>query len=178
MKESGCQQLNLALESGNETVLRAMRKELKLEHAANVVRWGKKHGIKMLAFLMVGYPGETDETWAQTLVTLRKLKKLGLQQVARFIVNAHPGTPLYSAAKEKGWLRNVDEAVYNCSIVQLETDDFDEAKVRGWYASVEDVMNPVRVRTKRALQTFLPAAAYAGVRAAVQKVRLARQAVG
>jgi magnesium-protoporphyrin IX monomethyl ester (oxidative) cyclase len=173
MKKSGCEQLNLALESGNPTVLKAMDKQLDLNHAANVVRWCKKHHVNMLAFLIVGYPGETDKTWAETLTTLRKLKKLGLRQVAPFIVNAHPGTPLYEDAVKNGWLRNAAEAVYNGNLIQIETEDFNEAKVRQWYASVEEVMHPYKFVIKRTLKFLLSQSIYDGLIDVIRQLRFA-----
>ena len=177
MKESGCQQLNLALESGNETVLKAMKKPMDLEHAEKVVGWCAKHNVETLSFLMVGYPGETDETWAQTLSTLRRLRKLGLGKVAPFIVNAHPGTPLYSEAVENGWLINSEESVMNGGLIQLRTEDFDEVKVSRWMESIEEVMHPYKWLAKKSLRKLMPGAGYRNLVTLIRKTRTARQAV-
>lgn len=174
MKKSGCEQLNLALESGNQTVLQAMNKVLDLNHAANVVRWCKKYRINMLAFLIVGYPGETDTTWAETLTRLKILKKLGLRRVSPFIINAHPGTPLYEDAVKNGWLRNADKAIYNAGLIQIVTNGFDEAKVRQWYASVEEVMHPYKFTIKRALKHLFPASLYDNLIGAIRQLRHGR----
>lgn len=174
MKQSGCEQLNLALESGNATVLKAMDKRLDLNHAANVVRWCKKHGVNMLAFLIVGYPGETDQTWAETLATLKKFKKLGLRKVAPFTVCAHPSTPLYEEAFKNGWLRNTDATVYNAELIQIETEDFNEAKVREWTASIEAIMHPYRLFMKRILKFLLPQSGYRELLGLIRVLKRAR----
>lgn len=157
IKQSGCQQLNLALESGNATVLKAMKKKLDLENAARVVGWCKKHGIEMLAFLIIGYPGETDKTWQETMATLRRLRRLGLRRVAPFILNAHEGTPLHRNAKANGWLRTDKEATSDGELaVEVTTPDFDEEKVRRWHAEAAGVMHPYRYTAKRLLDATLP----------------------
>jgi magnesium-protoporphyrin IX monomethyl ester (oxidative) cyclase len=171
MKESGCQQLNLALESGNDTVLKAMKKPMNLEHAAKVVGWCKKHDVNMLTFLMIGYPGETDQTWAQTLETLRRLRRLGLRKVASFVTNAHPGTPLYREAKENGWLREDGDLVHNNGSLQIVTPDFDEKKVALWSSQVDEVMRPYAFRAKKLLRDTFPEPVYQQALTAARRVK-------
>lgn len=156
MKKSGCEQLNVALESGNSTVLKAMNKKVDLKMAAEVVKYCRKYKINILAFLMVGYPGETKKTFQETLAFLKRLRSMGLKKIAPFIVNPHRGTLLYEDCKQKGYLRNSEDAVFNSDVVCIETEDFDAQDVREWVHMVSGVMYPYRWRIKRLLRGILP----------------------
>ena len=156
MKESGCEQLNLALESGNSTVLKAMNKRVDLKKAEEVVKYCRKYKVNILAFLMIGYPGETKETFQETLSFLKRLRSIGLKKIAPFIVNPHRGTLLYEDCKQKGYLRNIEDAVFNSDVVCIETEGFNAQDVREWLSMVSRVMYPYRWRVKRLLRGILP----------------------
>ena len=161
MKESGCEQLNIALESGNKKVIKAMNKPMNLEKAEEVVRLCVKYRVNVLAFLIVGYPGETKETFKETLKVLKKLRGFGLKRIAPFIINAHRGTVLFEKCKEKGYLRNIEEGAYSQSdMVCIETEDFKESDVWEWMDQVVRIQNPVRWMTKRILKKLLPQSFY------------------
>ena len=60
MKESGCQELVVATESGDqETLDNIVKKSLKLEDIINVAKWCKKLKIKLRSYFIIGFPGET-----------------------------------------------------------------------------------------------------------------------
>jgi magnesium-protoporphyrin IX monomethyl ester (oxidative) cyclase len=170
MKESGCERLNLALESGNEPVLRAMNKKVDLRRAENVVKWCARYKIDMVAFLMVGYPGETGNTFQETLHFLKSLRSLGLTRIAPFIVNPHMGTPLYEDCRRKGYLRNVEDLPFS-SDVCIETEDFTSRDVREWVLAATEVMHPYRSRATRVLTRILPRKNFDGVRTVYRGLR-------
>lgn len=171
MKESGCEQLNLALESGNSTVLKAMNKKVDLKKAEEVVTYCRKYKINIVAFLMVGYPGETKETFQETLSFLKRLRSMGLKKIAPFIVNPHRGTRLYEDCKQKGYLRNIEDAVFNSDVVCIETEDFDAQDVREWVNMVSKVMFPYRWRVKHLLRGILPQETFNKLAACYHRLR-------
>jgi anaerobic magnesium-protoporphyrin IX monomethyl ester cyclase len=59
MKESGCRRVYLGLETGNQDTLKLMKKRATLEEGRNAVHLFHNSGIKVAAFFIVGYPGET-----------------------------------------------------------------------------------------------------------------------
>ncbi|MBI4698941.1 MAG: B12-binding domain-containing radical SAM protein [Nitrospirae bacterium] len=155
MKISGCKQLNLALESGNERVLTAMNKQVSLDKAREVVRMCRKYKICTVAFLMIGYPGETEKSFNETIRFLRELNSLGLREIAPFIVNPHKGTPLYEYCNGKGYLKNIEDAFFNSDIVCIETEDFNESAVRQWMEMAIKIFHPYRWHIKNVLKKIL-----------------------
>lgn len=159
MKMSGCIQANLAVESGNEKVLGLMDKKLSLEKVEEVVEVCNKLGIATLAFFLVGYPGETRESFAQTAKYIKRLKNKGLKKVGAMIVNAYPGTKLHSYCKQKGYLvDDVDEHIFfvDSDYVSIVTEDFDKDLVIYWRDFLQNIFTPFRRRVKQLIKIILP----------------------
>jgi anaerobic magnesium-protoporphyrin IX monomethyl ester cyclase len=104
IKKSGCIQLNLAIEHGSKSVLRAMNKQISLEKVKEVVNICAKLGIRTIGFCIVGHPGENWETFLESAKFYASLKQMGLTHIVPFIVNAYPSTSLYKEAKLNNWL--------------------------------------------------------------------------
>ncbi len=102
MREAGCKEMSLGIESGNEAILSKIDKSLKLSEAEQVIKMVKKARIKTHASYIIGYLDETEETIKDTI---RFSHKLNTDIAAFFIASPLPGTPFYNEAKKKGYLR-------------------------------------------------------------------------
>jgi radical SAM superfamily enzyme YgiQ (UPF0313 family) len=67
MKESGCEGVFLGIESGSTKVLERMNKALRPTHVRKMVPLLREAGILTYASLIVGFPGETEETFEETM---------------------------------------------------------------------------------------------------------------
>jgi anaerobic magnesium-protoporphyrin IX monomethyl ester cyclase len=67
MRESGCTFINMGIESGSRRILRNMDKGLDPDQAFQAVQLLKEHGIYSLGGFIIGYPGETRETFFETI---------------------------------------------------------------------------------------------------------------
>lgn len=67
MKSSGCEFLDLGLESGSQTILNNMDKRLRVEQSRDAVKMLNDHGIYSRGSFIIGYPGETFETFSETV---------------------------------------------------------------------------------------------------------------
>jgi magnesium-protoporphyrin IX monomethyl ester (oxidative) cyclase len=159
MKDSGCQQVALAVESGSQEVLGLMQKKLSLEKVEEVVQSCSELKISTLAFFLVGYPGETDETFAATVKYIKKLKKLGLRGIGAMIVNAYPGTKLYDYCNSNGYLTcGIKEHIFNdADYVSVVTPDFDSRQVIYWRDLLQGLFHPLRWKIKEFGRIFFPA---------------------
>jgi anaerobic magnesium-protoporphyrin IX monomethyl ester cyclase len=97
MKESGCRRVYLGLESGSQTTLDLMNKQLTVEQGVDTVELYRTAGIEVAAFFIVGYPGETpasiEETFAFAL-------KLPLDEISFNVPLPLPGSRLFERV---GW---------------------------------------------------------------------------
>ena len=128
MKASGCYELTLAFESGDQHVLRnIVGKPLDLDRAAYLTRVIKKMGFATHAFFISGFPGETLD---QVKNTFDYAKKVDVDSAYFFLANPLPGTELYETASRKGYLRpefkftNIDY-----SIPYLETPEWSAEEI-------------------------------------------------
>lgn len=64
--ETGCYEIAFGHESGSQKILDNITKRTLVEQNYRSVEYAKKHGIKVKSFLMLGLPGEDDETVAAT----------------------------------------------------------------------------------------------------------------
>jgi radical SAM superfamily enzyme YgiQ (UPF0313 family) len=102
MRESGCYELTLAVESGDPDVLRnIVGKPLHLEEARHAARRIRAHGIATSGFFIIGFPGETLQ---QIRNTLRFAEELALDRTYIFFYTPLPGTPLAEEALRGGWV--------------------------------------------------------------------------
>jgi radical SAM PhpK family P-methyltransferase len=67
MREAGCEGVFLGLESANETVLRNMDKGAHKKDFRRTMPWFKRAGIRQMVSVQVGFPGETYDTFRETM---------------------------------------------------------------------------------------------------------------
>ena len=74
MKQSGCVQITLAIESGNQRVLdEVIKKKTKLPYILEIVKHCKELKIPANAFYVIGFPGETISEMKDTTNLALKL---------------------------------------------------------------------------------------------------------
>jgi magnesium-protoporphyrin IX monomethyl ester (oxidative) cyclase len=103
MKESGCYKLYVAVESGDENILRdVIRKPLDLKKIKPLVHSMHALGIEVESFFVVGMPGETEESLQRTF---RFARDLDAEATHYFFANPMPGTELWEICKKNRYFR-------------------------------------------------------------------------
>jgi len=74
MKEAGCYLVMYGMESGNQKILNAINKGFTIEQIVSAFQITRKIGLKTTVCVMVGLPGETEETVKDTFSLLKKIK--------------------------------------------------------------------------------------------------------
>lgn len=90
--EKVCKLIHLPLQSGNTKVLKEMNRKYTKEQYLELVEKMKKNipNLTLSTDIIVGFPGETDEEFEDTLDVVRKVK---FEQVYMFIYSRRVGTP-------------------------------------------------------------------------------------
>lgn len=102
MKESGCYQLSLAIESGNKENLKRLKKPTKiLDKVSPVVKKAKSLDFQVGAMFVIGSPGET---WEQIRESIKLGEDLDLDYCSFNIASPLPKTELYEIAKRERML--------------------------------------------------------------------------
>ena len=99
MKRAGCIGVFFGIESGNDSVLSMMKKRITTTQAQRAVYAARAAGLKVGAFFIVGYPGESNKT---VLDTVRFASGLPLDYLSFTLPYPIPGTPLYERVKDNG----------------------------------------------------------------------------
>jgi len=66
MREAGCDTVSFGIESGNAEMLKRVKKGITMEQAVKAVQACKESGVYAFASFMIGLPGESPETIADT----------------------------------------------------------------------------------------------------------------
>jgi len=96
MRKSGCWLISYGVESADPNILKNIKKGYTIEQVQNAFSLTKKAGIRTVAYLMVGLPGETKETINKTIDFSLKLDP---DFVSWGITALYPGSSLYESAK-------------------------------------------------------------------------------
>lgn len=118
MKKAGCQLIGFGVESGSQKLLNAMRKGTTVEQNEKAIKMCKQVGVPVAASFMIGYPGETPETFNQTFAFIHKVKP---DIVYLCVATPFPGTDFYNLVKEKGWKLSQEWVKYDVVTPVFET---------------------------------------------------------
>lgn len=90
-----CSHLHLPLQSGSDRVLQRMHRHYRLEAFKDLIAGLREKipGLALTTDLIVGFPGETEELFLETLETLRELRFSGIHV---FPYSQRTGTPAAS----------------------------------------------------------------------------------
>lgn len=101
MKGAGVKSVVYGIESGSQKILDLMNKRTKAEINYKAISLTKKVGLQCYVDMIIGYPGETLETIAETKKLLLITKPTG---VNLSIICPFPNTRIYDQAKEQGMM--------------------------------------------------------------------------
>jgi anaerobic magnesium-protoporphyrin IX monomethyl ester cyclase len=110
MAEAGCRSIQLGIESGNDEILRQIRKGFTIDKALAAVETVRRHGVAVQAFFMVGFPQETEETLADTVAAMKKVRGM----LSYSIFTPYPGTEAFEYCRQNGLVgQDYDVALFN-----------------------------------------------------------------
>ena len=126
MRDAGCFAVWLGVESGSEIILGAMNKKIKIDQTKLAYKTAHELGLMTIANVVLGFPGETEQTARQTI---KLVKELNPDDVGFYIATPYPGTPMYEEVIKKGWLRVTDFDKYDTAGPTFETPTLSMEKV-------------------------------------------------
>jgi len=127
MKEAGCRLLIVGYESGDQQILKNIKKGATIERARDFTRDCHKLGLVIHGDFIMGLPGETHETINNTIAFA---KELDVETIQVSVAHAYPGTELYDYAVSNGFMvgdnKMVDDGGHQLAQIQypgLPADD-------------------------------------------------------
>lgn len=109
MAAAGCYLISYGLESGSDQILQGISKRATAAQNEQAVRLSREAGIRSLAYIMLGSPGETQQTVEETFAMVRRVKP-------EFVLFAEllpePSSPVTRDAIAQGILTEEDVAAF------------------------------------------------------------------
>jgi radical SAM superfamily enzyme YgiQ (UPF0313 family) len=101
MKAAGCAAIAIGVESGNDTVLRQLKKGFTADDVRRAAEIMKRHDVTLSAQFMIGLPDETPD---QMMDTVRLMEEIDPVSVMLSVATPLPGTELHTLARERGYI--------------------------------------------------------------------------
>ena len=95
MRRAGCRTVAYGVESGNAATLALLRKDVAVDQAREAFGATRAAGLRSLAYVILGAPGEGQE---EVRNTVRFVRDIGSDYVQFSTLTAFPGTPLFDKA--------------------------------------------------------------------------------
>jgi radical SAM superfamily enzyme YgiQ (UPF0313 family) len=121
MRRAGCNRIHYGIETGDADLLRQVGKPgVDKQAAIEAFRKTASLGIRTVAHVIVGLPGETRQTLANTYEFLGELDP---DNTSWNFATPYPGTALFDEANRKGLILTCDWTRYNTNEVVMRTEE-------------------------------------------------------
>jgi len=120
MRDGGCAEVGIGIESGSDRILENIHKGETVEEIEQGIRRLQRVGIRVKGFFIIGLPGEDPESLAETETFLERVP---LDDVDFTILSVYPGSPIHENPGEydvlwgstKGYYK-ADPSKYVCAV--------------------------------------------------------------
>ncbi len=162
LKEAGCVEIASGNETGSKKMLQIMEKKVDLKDNFNLVTWTAQAGISAPVQLVIGMPGENNQTIDETIKFCQfALSQTPDQNPNNLSINyaqALPGTPLYEYARsraliktdlegEEEYLKAISDRDAHDEITTLNFTDNPTLSCRAWRPRITIGVNYHYVKT-------------------------------
>jgi hopanoid biosynthesis associated radical SAM protein HpnJ len=152
LKENGLRNFTVGYETGSQQILNNVKKGMKVSRARQFTEDCHKLGITIHGTFIVGLPGETKETIAETIAFAKEMNPHTLQVSLPAV---YPGTFLYNQAMDNGWLRDHDEELVAQNGLQVTSIEYPHLSHQDIFEAVETFYRRFYLRPRKIAEIML-----------------------
>jgi len=108
LSKSGCHTVRFGFESGDNGMLKSMKKKITVERYYEFIKLLHAHQIHVSGSFILNMPGETEKSLENTLTFIKKAR---LYNYDFGFATPYPDSGLYEYAKEHGFIKNEKEYI-------------------------------------------------------------------
>ena len=150
MKKAGCVSISYGVESGSDTVLRAINKRQSRAQVARAFQMTHAAGIKAYILLMVGNLQESDRTIDETIELVRVIEP---DKIRTTLTMVYPATDLYEFCKQKRFI--TDEYWLSDKAAPIFTVENNVSQLKNWENKINFAYNLQKKKILRIYETLL-----------------------
>ncbi len=120
MKDAGCITLFLGVESADQQSLDELNKKITIDKIKKTFELTKKHGIRTIASVALGMPGDTRNSIKSTI---KFVKSLEPNYAIFSLATPYPGTDFYNKSLEDNLIKTDDWSKFSLLTPVIETVD-------------------------------------------------------
>ena len=130
MRRAGCRTIAYGVESGNQQTLDLLRKDVRVEQAPAAFAATRAAGIRSLAYIILGAPGEDRAAVERTISFCHQI---GADYVQFSTLVAMPGTPLFAMHESSASVPNpVDADAERATVTTLDPTELADLLRSAW----------------------------------------------
>lgn len=149
MRDAGMHHVVVGYESGNEQILKNIKKGVTKQQAIQFTKDCKKLGITIHGAFIMGLPGETRETIQETIAYAIKLD---LDSIQVSLASPYPGTEFHEQCRREGWIAS--EAYIDDTGHQMCVINYPHLSNTEIFKAVENFYNKFYFRPKYILRSI------------------------
>src|SRR6516165_7216981 len=136
LRDNGLRLLLVGYESGNQQILHNIKKGMRVDVARKFTKDCRELGITIHGTFIMGLPGETRETFEETI---RYAREINPHTIQVSLAAPYPGTFLHKQALENGWLKDADAELVDAGGVQIAPISYPHLSHTEIFDSVEEL---------------------------------------
>ena len=143
MRDGGLRHVVVGFETGNEQILKNIKKGVTKAQAIEFTRNCKKLGLSVHGAFVMGLPGETRESIRETIEFARCLD---INSIQASLASPYPGTEFYELCKKEGWISSesfIDETGHQTCVI-----NYPHLSSKEIFDAVEEFYNKFYFRPK------------------------------
>jgi radical SAM superfamily enzyme YgiQ (UPF0313 family) len=145
MRAAGFKRITIGIESGNDSVLRALNKRQTVAEVKQTIDILQKAGLEPCVLFMIGNITETQETVRDTINLARELSLPGWVSYAQ----PFPGSRFYEVARDYGRLINKDTTTYYNDGISFIPRGLRRSQMKRLHRELIKILIPPRPLIKR-----------------------------